>query len=249
MMTTLQQQQPIGNSHERCIQDSQPKRNEAHLQEERALRLWREYRLQPSEELRNSLIEFYLPFVRHLARRLHRTLPIKSLLGVDDLVSCGVLGVIRSMDRYDPGKGVRFESFSHLAVMGSMIDELRLLDWVPRSVRFQERHGLCAATEMQSLEQLLGEQVGSGSMVQEEALIDSRHQQSVERLTNQELLEALLENVRPREKAVLQLYYQDGLTMREIGVRLGISTGYVNLIRNRALEKTRRRYRMLVGPN
>jgi RNA polymerase sigma factor for flagellar operon FliA len=95
--------------------------------------LWREYRVQPSESLRNYLIEKYLELVRFTAERMHMKLP--SEVEVDDLMSSGLFGLMDAIDAFDPDRGVKFETYCTQRIRGAIFDELRAMDWVPRLVR------------------------------------------------------------------------------------------------------------------
>jgi len=96
--------------------------------------IWKSYKTdQSNQELRNILIERYLPLVRYNAERVWAKLPE----GVDlnDLVSAGVFGLMDAIDAYDLGRGVKFETYCVPRIRGAMLDELRTMDWVPRLVR------------------------------------------------------------------------------------------------------------------
>src|SRR2546423_6105361 len=95
--------------------------------------LWKDYRMEPTVELRNQLVELYLPLVRYNAERVWAKLPE----GVDlnDLISAGVFGLMDAIDAYDLGRGVKFETYCVPRIRGAMLDELRTMDWVPRLVR------------------------------------------------------------------------------------------------------------------
>lgn len=97
--------------------------------------VWTDYKAEPNEELRNILLEKYLPLVRHVAERLSHTLP--SFVDVDDLASMGIFGLFDSIDRFDPTMGVKFKTYAMNRIRGSILDELRSLDWVPRLVRIK----------------------------------------------------------------------------------------------------------------
>jgi len=88
---------------------------------------------QSSQELRNKLIERYLPLVRYNAERVWAKLPD----GVDlqDLISAGVFGLMDAIEAFDMGRGVKFETYCVPRIRGAMLDELRTMDWVPRLVR------------------------------------------------------------------------------------------------------------------
>jgi RNA polymerase sigma factor for flagellar operon FliA len=96
--------------------------------------LWKTYKKdQTNQELRNILIERYLPLVRYNAERVWAKLPE----GVDlnDLISAGVFGLMDAIDAFDLGRGVKFETYCVPRIRGAMLDELRTMDWVPRLVR------------------------------------------------------------------------------------------------------------------
>ena len=96
--------------------------------------VWQEYkRDQSNKELRNLLIERYLPLVRYNAERVWAKLPD----GVDlnDLISAGVFGLMDAIEAFDMGRGVKFETYCVPRIRGAMLDELRTMDWVPRLVR------------------------------------------------------------------------------------------------------------------
>jgi RNA polymerase sigma factor for flagellar operon FliA len=96
--------------------------------------IWFDYKSDPSNyELRNTLIERYMPIVRRRAERIRAKLPNE--IELDDLISAGSFGLIDAVSAYAPGRGVKFETFCIPRVQGSMLDELRSLDWAPRMVR------------------------------------------------------------------------------------------------------------------
>jgi RNA polymerase sigma factor FliA len=99
--------------------------------------LWREYRRTGAKELRDRLIVMYSPLVKYVAGRLGSGLPAHVDEG--DLVSYGLLGLIGAIERYDPDRDIKFETYAIARIRGSIIDELRALDWVPRSVRSRAR--------------------------------------------------------------------------------------------------------------
>jgi len=96
---------------------------------------WTEYKAAPTEELRNTLLERYLPLVKHVATRLSHSLP--SFVDVDDLAGMGIFGLFDAVDRFDPTMGVKFKTYAMNRIRGSILDELRSLDWVPRLVRIK----------------------------------------------------------------------------------------------------------------
>ena len=99
--------------------------------------LWRKYRANRDQQLRDRLILTYAPLVKFVAGRLGSGLPAHVDEG--DLVSYGLLGLIGAIERYDPDRDVKFETYAIARIKGSIIDELRAMDWVPRSVRARAR--------------------------------------------------------------------------------------------------------------
>jgi RNA polymerase sigma factor for flagellar operon FliA len=104
---------------------------------EDVISLWRKYRANRDRQLRDRLILTYAPLVKFVAGRLGSGLPAHVDEG--DLVSYGLLGLIGAIERYDPDRDVKFETYAIARIKGSIIDELRAMDWVPRSVRARAR--------------------------------------------------------------------------------------------------------------
>lgn len=86
-----------------------------------------------SQEQRDSLILEYSPMIKYIAQRIVDRLPAN--IELDDLISTGVLGLIDAIEKYDSAKGAKFKTYAEFRVRGAIMDELRALDWVPRSVR------------------------------------------------------------------------------------------------------------------
>jgi len=99
--------------------------------------LWQEYREKRDKAVRDRLILTYAPLVKYVAGRLGSSLPAHVDEG--DLVSYGLLGLIGAIERYDPDRDIKFETYAIARIRGAIIDELRALDWVPRSVRSRAR--------------------------------------------------------------------------------------------------------------
>jgi RNA polymerase sigma factor for flagellar operon FliA len=95
--------------------------------------LWRDYRSNPNVDLRNQLVEMFLPLVKYNAERIWQRLP--DGVDLDDLISAGVFGLMDAIDAFDLERGVKFETYCVPRIRGAMLDELRTMDWVPRLVR------------------------------------------------------------------------------------------------------------------
>jgi len=99
--------------------------------------LWREYRRSGDQKVRDRLILTYAPLVKYVAGRMSSGLPAH--VEESDLISYGLLGLIGAIERYDLEREIKFETFAVARIKGAIIDELRSLDWVPRSVRSRAR--------------------------------------------------------------------------------------------------------------
>jgi RNA polymerase sigma factor FliA len=86
-----------------------------------------------NQDLRNRLVERYLPLVKYNGERIWSRLP--EGVELDDLISAGVFGLMDAIDAFDLGRGVKFETYCVPRIRGAMLDELRTMDWVPRLVR------------------------------------------------------------------------------------------------------------------
>ncbi|NLJ99958.1 MAG: FliA/WhiG family RNA polymerase sigma factor [Clostridia bacterium] len=103
--------------------------------------LWQSY-LQGDQEAYSLLVESYLPLVKYIVGRLDFKLP--NHMGQEDLVSHGVFGLMDAMERYDPGRGAKFETYASLRIRGAVVDALRQEQWAPRSVmdRLKDYQGI-----------------------------------------------------------------------------------------------------------
>jgi RNA polymerase sigma factor FliA len=110
--------------------------------------LWRAFRASGDQAIRDRLIVTYAPLVKYVAGRLGSGLPAH--VDDEDLVSYGLLGLIGAIERYDPDRDVKFETYAIARIRGAIIDELRALDWVPRSVRSRARDIERAIAELEA---------------------------------------------------------------------------------------------------
>jgi RNA polymerase sigma factor for flagellar operon FliA len=110
---------------------------ETNVKEVELRELWRRCKLNGDERARERLVVAYSPLVKYVAGRMASGLP--SHVEEADLISYGLLGLIGAIERYDPDREIKFETFAVSRIKGAIIDELRSLDWVPRSVRARAR--------------------------------------------------------------------------------------------------------------
>jgi len=108
--------------------------------------LWSDFQRTRSPELKRTLMVKYLDLVRYVAGRFAAQVKGRPQgLEKGDLMQCGMIGLLEAIDRYSPAQGVKFETFAAPRIRGAILDELRELDWVPRSVRAASRRAEKAA--------------------------------------------------------------------------------------------------------
>ncbi len=100
---------------------------------EKTKKLWERFKETDDPELRNELIEAYLPIARYTAERLKGKLPM--CVDIQEMISAGTLGLIHAIDKFDPYRGVLFETYCSMRIRGAILDHLRATDWVPRLIR------------------------------------------------------------------------------------------------------------------
>ena len=103
------------------------------LDEEEENKLWREFKKTKSSALRDKFIRQYMPLVKYVAGKVSVGLPAS--IEYDDLVGFGQFGLLDAITKFDPDKGVKFKTYAVTRIRGAIFDEMRQLDWVPRSVR------------------------------------------------------------------------------------------------------------------
>lgn len=95
--------------------------------------LWKEYRATKNQEIKDFLVEKYSPLVKHVAGRVAIGMPQN--VEFDDLVSYGVFGLLDAIEKFDPSRAIKFKTYAMTRIRGSIFDELRSVDWIPRSIR------------------------------------------------------------------------------------------------------------------
>lgn len=237
-------------------------------------KLWESYQKNPSPEIREQIILEYAPLVRVVAGRLSMYLGYN--VEYDDLVGYGIFGLIDAIDKFDAAKDVKFETYASLRIRGSILDQIRKMDWIPRTVRQKQKKldeaikrvemrtgknasdediakeiGISDAelTNWQSQLKItnivsLNEYVEQGS----EPVMDAKHNthfaQPEEQIQENELKEVLkstLELLTEKEKKVIELYYYEELTLKEISKVLDVSESRVSQLHTKALMKMRKK--------
>ena len=130
--------------------------------------LWIEFKQDlTNQELRNRLVEIYLPLVKYNGERIWSRLP--EGVELDDLISAGVFGLMDAIDAFDLSRGVKFETYCVPRIRGAMLDELRTMDWVPRLVRSKASK---LNEAVKNLEARLGRQPNENELASEMGIAD-----------------------------------------------------------------------------
>jgi RNA polymerase sigma factor FliA len=230
---------------------------------------WTEYLAAPTRWLRDRLVVRYTPLVRVVARRVMAGLPTH----VDhaDLTQSGVFGLIDAIERFDPERCPRFESFAVQRIRGAILDELRAQDWVPRTVRGRvreleraqerlERRLQRAATDreiaaemhlpLREVQGLIGQvQVLSVEALDEigggvaDLFTDAAPDPMsvVQARETMRQLNAAVAGLGERDRTVVQLYYLENRTLAEIGRMLGVTESRVCQLHARLVGRLRGR--------
>ena len=135
---------------------------------------WTEFVATKRTVLRDELILHYMPLVRFVVGRLG--IPPTSMLEAEDLVSYGTIGLMNAIDRYDPMRGVRFEAFATSRIRAAVIDQLRALNWLPRSAVSRVKQ---VETALATLEQRLGRQAKEDEAAKELGVTIERYRHMV----------------------------------------------------------------------
>jgi RNA polymerase sigma factor for flagellar operon FliA len=114
-----------------------------------AAALWTRYTQTKATQDRAELIELHAPLAKFVVDRLHLALPPS--MSQEDLIGQAVIGLIEAIDSYDPSRGVKFETFAYHRIRGAVMDMLREMDWLPRTLRRKERALSSTAAEMEKL--------------------------------------------------------------------------------------------------
>ncbi|MDR2079786.1 MAG: sigma-70 family RNA polymerase sigma factor, partial [Treponema sp.] len=107
------------------------------LEEKTEEEFWQAYRQKRDPKIREMFIKQYAPLVKYVAGKVAVGMPHN--VEFDDLVGFGVFGLLDAIDKFDPDKNVKFKTYAVTRIRGAIFDELRTIDWVPRSVRQKTR--------------------------------------------------------------------------------------------------------------
>jgi RNA polymerase sigma factor for flagellar operon FliA len=219
-------------------------------------RLWEEYRQTRAPHLRNRLVVQYAPLVKYVAGRLRTRMP--ESVEQDDLVSDGVLGLIDAITRFEPSRGLTFQTFAVPRIRGAIIDGMRSMDFVPRSVRdklrtvhraqvtLEERLGRApedtevaveAGIPVQQLRDLSRQASANHANLDDFDLADEFSTAADHGIEEGDMTASLMrvvDHLGERDQVIIALYYFEGLTLAEIGRVLGVTESRVSQVHRRA---------------
>jgi RNA polymerase sigma factor for flagellar operon FliA len=239
-------------------------------------KLWKEYQKKPTAELREQLIIAYSQLVKLVAGRL--SMYLGHNVEYEDLVSYGIFGLIDAIDKFNSEKNVKFETYASLRIRGAILDQIRKMDWIPRTVRQRQRRidDAIKSIEMRTGKTATDEELAAELGVSEEELcswqsqlkitnvvslnefeeqgtgpepvMDATHNshfaQPEDVVEEEELKEKLVESLAlltEKERRVIELYYYEDLTLKEISKVLDVSESRVSQLHTKALLKMRRK--------
>lgn len=227
--------------------------------------LWIAYQQNKSMEIRELLIQNYLGLVRLVAGRLAIGLP--QHVDKDDLISNGFFGLLDAIERFDPIRGIKFETYAVARIRGAILDAIRAQDWVPVSLRQKARQYEQAVAQLEhklgrsaqdheiadnlniSIDELnhLLHQLNAATVIPLEEFaksepvsnqqINPSHNVETEEIKN--TLTKTIEKLPEKEKLVVTLYYYEGLTLKEISLILKLSEARISQLHTKAVFRLR----------
>lgn len=237
-------------------------------------KLWDAYRKKPTQELREQLIIEYAPLVKLVAGRL--SMYLGHNVEYDDLVSYGIFGLIDAIDKFDLAKNVKFETYASLRIRGAILDQIRKMDWIPRTVRQRQRKmdEAIKQIEMRTGKNATDEELAKELGLTEDELCNWQSQMKVTNVVSlnefeengpepvidtsnkshfaqpedvveeaelKETLVAALDLLTEKERKVIELYYYEEMTLKEISKILEVSESRVSQLHTKGLLKMRKR--------
>lgn len=243
-------------------------------------KLWEEYGKAKTPEIREKIILEYAPLVKLVAGRLSMYLGYN--VEYDDLVGYGIFGLIDAIDKFDSMKAVKFETYASLRIRGAILDQIRKMDWIPRTIRQRQKkidaaikqieatygrnatdEEIAAALgipeteldEWQSQMKItnvvsLNEFMEQGSEVPAENNRNAHFDSPEEVIEKEELKSVLTEALKlltEKEKRVIELYYYEELTLKEISSILEVSESRISQLHTRGLQKMKSKMGSYIG--
>lgn len=229
-------------------------------------KLWQYYSDKKDKKTKEQLMENYIPLIKHIVNRMSLNLPPH--IDYEDLISYGIFGLMQAIDRYDISKGIKFETYAYSRIKGSIIDELRKIDWVPQRIREKAKQLQNTYAE---LEQILGRTVTDEDICRHLNISNDELQNVYKEVTNltsvisfddlifledmtkdsnqpdkqaekeevKRILGNAINKLPSKEKLVITLYYYEGLSFKEIAKVLRLSQGRISQLHTKSILRLR----------
>lgn len=224
--------------------------------------MWKKFKETGNSEIKNILIENYLYLVKIVSGRLYNN--YNGNVEFDDLLGFGVFGLIDAIEKFDISRNNKFETYAQIRIRGAIIDNLRKLDWIPRSLRqkskliedtirkFESKYGNKISNEdislelnmsVKEVEKTLSETSTFNLISLDEILLnnDINNKNEIDNpesvFEKKELIKVLSEcinSLSKNEKLVISLYYYEELTYKEISKILDVSESRISQIHSKA---------------
>ncbi|MBP1763190.1 MAG: sigD 1 [Firmicutes bacterium] len=223
--------------------------------------LWKQYRQTNNIELKDKLIEHYLPLVKLVAGRIAIGLP--QHVDKDDLANNGFFGLLNAIERFDITRGIKFETYAATRIRGSILDALRAQDWIPTSLRHKARvfeetlaklenqlgrsasdDEIAVAMQLSAHElRVLVSQLNACTVISLEEFAQSvtipQQSSNPSQFTEEQEIRAMLaraiDKLPEKERTVVSLYYYEELTLKEISLILHLSEARISQLHTKAL--------------
>jgi len=234
---------------------------------------WLRFKEQGDQQAREELIVHHMRVVKYIAGRM--AIHVPNSVEMDDLIGCGVMGLLDAIEKFDHRQDIKFSTYASIRVRGAIIDQIRTLDWAPRSLRNMARkigaareklrHALGTEPSHEAIAEELGaspdqvEEVVSQLQTAQVLSLDSflpsseaeetrklemidnasspNPMHEAEKQEKKELLVKAILELPEQQQKVLNLYYYEELTLKEIGLVLEVSESRVCQIHGAAMKK------------
>ena len=151
--------------------------------EQDELELWKEYKRSKNPDIRDAMVKQYAPLVKYVAGKVAVGMPQN--VEFDDLVGYGIFGLFDAIEKFDPDKHVKFKTYAVTRIRGAIFDELRTIDWVPRSVRQKSRE---IEDTIRDLEASLGRSASDKEIAKEMGLSGKEFEKALLRVSGTSIL-------------------------------------------------------------
>ena len=212
-------------------------------------KLWAAFREKRTPQIREQIIIEYSQLVKLVAGRL--SMYLGYTVEYEDLVSYGIFGLIDAIDKFDCDKNVKFETYASLRIRGAILDQIRKMDWIPRSVRQKQKRIDAAYSKIETEygrtatdEELAAEmEISLDEFYAWQGQTKITNLVSLDELEKEELTGMIaesLDQLTEKEKKVVMLYYYEDMTLKEISAVLEVSESRVSQLHTKALAKMKK---------